>query len=142
MTLHALAEIMEVSRIGRLTRYQHVLLRLGELVAFAECAASMARRAARFAERKINEKSNCRFDATAISALARIFAREAALKVVEEGLRLVVGAGGVSETEMAGFESRLNVSAVHRAQIGQFADMDYIADVLFDRVQKAAAASA
>jgi alkylation response protein AidB-like acyl-CoA dehydrogenase len=142
MTLHALAEIMEVSRIGRLTRYQHVLLRLGELVAFAECAASMARRAARFAERKINEKSNCRFDATAISALARIFAREAALKVVEEGLRLVVGAGGVSETQMAGFESRLNVSAVHRAQIGQFADMDYIADVLFDRVQKAAAAPA
>ena len=40
LALHALAEIMEKARVGRLTRYQHVLLRLGELIAYAECAAA------------------------------------------------------------------------------------------------------
>ena len=45
LALHALAEVMERARIGRLTRYQHILLRLGELIAYAECAGSLARRA-------------------------------------------------------------------------------------------------
>jgi len=41
---------MEKARIARLTRYQHILLRLGELIAYAECAGSLSRRAApRFA---------------------------------------------------------------------------------------------
>src|SRR5450631_3415028 len=43
---HALAEVMEKARVGRLTRYQHILLRLGELIAYAEAAGSLARRAA------------------------------------------------------------------------------------------------
>ena len=44
--LHGLAELLEVSRAQRLTRHQHVLFRLGELIAHAEGAASLARRAA------------------------------------------------------------------------------------------------
>jgi alkylation response protein AidB-like acyl-CoA dehydrogenase len=99
LALHALAEVMEKARVARLTRYQHILLRLGELIAYAECAGSLARRAALMAEGKLNEKANRRFDATALAALSRVFAREAALKVAEEGLRWVVGAGGVSDAE-------------------------------------------
>ena len=41
------------------------------------------------AEGRLNEKANDRFDATALAALGRVFAREAALKVAEEGLRWV-----------------------------------------------------
>ncbi len=48
---------------ARLTRYQHILLRLGELIAYAECAGSLARRAALMAEGKLHEKANRRFDA-------------------------------------------------------------------------------
>src|ERR1700751_3384431 len=33
LALHALAEVMEKARVARLTRYQHILLRLGELIA-------------------------------------------------------------------------------------------------------------
>ena len=40
LALHALAEVMEKARVARLTRYQHILLRLGELIAYAECAAA------------------------------------------------------------------------------------------------------
>ncbi len=138
--LHALAEIMEIARTGRLTRHQHILLRLGELIAFGECAASLCRRAARFANGNVAEKSNRRFDAAATSAMARIFAREAALKIASDGWRMVVGAGGVSEAEMTAAEARLKIADIHRAQQGLLSDMDYIADVLFDRVEQAVSA--
>ena len=46
---HALAELLERCRVERLTRHQHVLLRLGALIAQAEGAAAFARRAQRAA---------------------------------------------------------------------------------------------
>ena len=136
LALHALAEVMEKARIARLTRYQHILLRLGELIAYAECAGSLARRASLMAENKLNEKANRRFDATALAAVSRIFAREAALKVGEEGLRWVIGAGGVSDADLAGFEKSLGLTAIHQAQAGLISDMDFVADVLYGRAAK------
>ncbi len=136
LALHALAEILERARVARLTRFQHVLLRLGELIAYAECAATLARRAARCAEGKLHEKANDRFDATALAAVSRVFAREAALKVTEDGLRWIAGAGGIPEAEFMAFESGLGLSAIHRAQAGLMADMDLISDMLYGRVGK------
>jgi alkylation response protein AidB-like acyl-CoA dehydrogenase len=138
---HALAELMERARVGKLTRHQHVLLRLGEWIAYVESAASLARRAARFAEGKLNEKANRRFDATALAALSRIFAREAAMKVAEEGMRWVCGASAMSDAEISAFEKSLQLSAVHRAQAGLMSDMDFIADVLYARAAKPARAA-
>ena len=142
LALHTLAEVMEKARVAHLTRHQHILLRLGEWIAYAECAGCLARRAARLAEGHMHEKANLRFDATALAALSRVFAREAALKVAEEGLRWVAGAGGVSEAEMAALETTLNLPAIHRAQAGLLSDMDYIADVLYNRAAKRTAVAA
>jgi alkylation response protein AidB-like acyl-CoA dehydrogenase len=142
LALHALAEVMEKARVGRLTRYQHILLRLGELIAYAECAGSLSRRAALLADGKLNEKANRRFDAAGLAAISRVFAREAALKVGEEGLRWVIGAGGVSDSEIASFESSLGLPAIHRAQSGLISDLDYIADVLYGRAAKRLEAAA
>ena len=136
LAMHALAEVMKRCRVARLTRYQHILLRLGELIAYAECAGSLARRASLLADNKLNEKASRRFDATALAAVSRIFAREAALKVAEEGLRWVVGAGGVSDAELATFETTLGMPAIHRAQAGLISDMDYVADALYSRAPK------
>ena len=136
LSLHALAEVMEKARVGRLTRYQHILLRLGELIAFAECAGSLCRRAALAAEGKLDEKASRRFDAKALAALSRVFAREAALKVGEDGWRWIVGSGGVSDSEMGAFETALGLPAVRRTQAGLIADMDYVADVLYGRTAK------
>jgi alkylation response protein AidB-like acyl-CoA dehydrogenase len=143
LALHALAEAMERARIGRLTRFQHILLRMGEWIAYAECAGSLARRAALMAEGKLNEKTNQRFDAVSLAAVARTFAREAALKVANESLRWIVGAGpegqSAGDAELAAFEAALNLPAIHRAQIGLVADMDFVADVLYGRASKPAA---
>jgi len=133
LALHALAEVMEKARVGRLTRFQHILLRLGELISFAECAGSLARRAARLAAGTAPEKSHRRFHVDAVAALARIFARDAALKVSADGLRLIVGAGGVPERETGALEAALGCPAIHRAQAGLLADMDFIVDVIYER---------
>jgi alkylation response protein AidB-like acyl-CoA dehydrogenase len=142
LAFHALAEVMEKARIARLTRHQHILLRLGELIAYAECSGSLARRASRGAENKLNEKASQRFDAATLAALSRIFAREASLKVAEEGLRWLAGAGGVSDAQMPSFEASCGLPAIHRAQAGLISDMDYVADVLYDRAAKRAAQAA
>src|SRR5271165_2817138 len=88
LALHALAEVMERARVGRLTRFQHVLLRLGELIAFAESAACLARRAAKAQEGRLHEKASDRFNADSLAGISRVFAREAAFKVAQDGLRL------------------------------------------------------
>ncbi len=144
LALHALAEVMEKARVARLTRYQHILLRLGELIAYAECAGSLSRRAALLAEGKLHEKANRRFDAAGLAAISRVFARDAALKVAEEGLRWIVGAGivPVSDSEITELATGLRLPAIHRAQAGLIADLDYIADVLYSRAAKTTVAAA
>ena len=133
LALHALAEVLERCRVSRLTRYQHILFRLGELTAYAECSACLCRRAARFAKARQHEKSNARFDAASLADLSRIFAREAAFKVAEDGLRWVAGAGGVPAAEISAVEASLGLPQIHRAQGGLMADMDAVADVLYRR---------
>ncbi len=131
LALECLAGVLDACRAGRLTRNQHVLLRLGELIAYAEGAASLARRAAEAAMDALPEKTDKRFDAAALAAISRVYAREAAMKVAEEGLRWVCGAlpSGAS-TELAG---SLPLDAVRAAQAGLVADMDFVADVLYGR---------
>ncbi len=141
LALHSLAEVMEKARVGRLTRYQHILLRLGEWIAYAESAASLARRAARLAEGKFHEKADRRFEQASLAALSRIFAREAAFKVAGEGMRWVCGAGSMSDTEIAAFETSLQFSALHRVLTGLISDMDFVADVLYARAAKPALAA-
>ena len=86
-------------------------------------------------------KANRRFDAPALAAVSRTFAREAAVKVAEEGLRWATGAGAVSDAEMSAFETNLGLPAIHRAQAGVISDMDFIADVLYARAAKPALAA-
>ena len=136
LSMHALAEVMEKARAGRLTRYQHILLRLGEFIAYAECAGTLSRRAALLLDGKLNEKSNRRFDPAKFAAVSRVFAREAALKVAEEGLRWIIAAGGVSAAELPAFEASLGLAAIHQSQAGLMADMDSVADALYGRATK------
>jgi len=76
-----------------------------------------------------------------LAAISRIFAREAALKVAEEGLRWVIGAGGIASSELSGFETAINLPAIHRAQAGLISDLDHVADVLYGRAVKHEAAA-
>ena len=128
LALGALGVILERARLGRLTRNQHVLFRLGELIAWAECAASLARRAARAAGDGLPEKTDRRFGAPALAAISRVFARDAALRVGSEGLRWICG-----DTDSRELEQSIGLSAIYAAQAGGLADMDRVADLLYGR---------
>ncbi len=51
---HALAELLERCRAEKLTRNQHILMRLGSLMAQAEGAACLVRRAQRAATKELS----------------------------------------------------------------------------------------
>jgi alkylation response protein AidB-like acyl-CoA dehydrogenase len=133
LALDRLAALLETCRVGRLTRNQHVLLRLGELIAYAESAASLARRAHAAAAGALPDKADRRFDADALATISRVFAREAAQKVAEDGVRWVAGALPPGDPAVAGLTDALRLSAVRAAQAGLLADMDHLADVLYAR---------
>ncbi len=138
--LHTLAELLERARVRRLTRNQHILLRIGELVAWAECAASMARRAARAAEGTLHEKADARFDAETLAVLSRIYAREAVMKVGQDGLKWILGADTLSPEEIRQFENQLNLTEIYQTQTGLLSDMDIVCDVLYERKAEEAVA--
>jgi alkylation response protein AidB-like acyl-CoA dehydrogenase len=130
--LHGLAELLEVARKMRLTRHQHILFRLGELIAYSEGAASLARRAARATRGTLNEKAHKRFNPVNLETFSRVCARDSAMKMISEGMRWIGGLA--SESDSANLEQRLFIPQIHQAQAGLIQDMDYVADVLYERV--------
>jgi alkylation response protein AidB-like acyl-CoA dehydrogenase len=132
LAAECLAAVLEACRVGRLTRNQHVLLRLGELIAYAEAAAALVHRAIAAADGQLPQKADRRFSPEGLAAVSRLFAREAALKVAEEGVRWVSGAAdpGAARELVAG----LPLEQVRAAQAGLLADMNAVADALYGRV--------
>ena len=133
LALRALAEVLEQARIHRLTRNQHILFRLGELIANVEGAEALARRAVRSASGQLPTKTDERFDADGVAAISRVFSRDAALKVAQEGSRWVLGAAESGSIDAQSFESAVDLAAVRQAQDGLLADMDTVADIIYDR---------
>ncbi|HYF26631.1 MAG TPA: acyl-CoA dehydrogenase family protein [Baekduia sp.] len=133
LAAHTLAEVLEACRLARLTRHQHVLLRLGELIAHVEGAGALARRAARIAAGDGHEKTSKRFDAAAMAAVSRVNARDVALRVANEGMRWVGGADGTDPDAAARLASRIDITAVQAAQAGLIADLDAVADAIYHR---------
>ncbi len=117
LALRALAVILEQARVDRLTRNQHILFRLGELIAWAETAAV-------FAERVMDKPTEgIALDIPTRQALSRIYARQAAFKVGMEGMEWLIGAG---QTNM-NLGREVNSVAIFAAQMGNIADMDIAA---------------
>jgi acyl-CoA dehydrogenase len=135
LAAHALAELLERARVQRLTRHQHVLFRLGELVAWVEGAGAFARRAAAALGGRVPEKGDRRLPAEALAAMSRVYAREAASKMAAEGMRWAVGADGVAPDELAGFADTLGVDRLLAAQAGLVEDMDKVATALYATVE-------
>ena len=131
----AMAAILEAARVHRLTRNQHVLFRLGELVAFTECAAAMARRAALAADGSPTPKGDQRFDAATLAAISRVFAREAARRVAQDGAVHVLGAAPAGTFRPGELAAAVDLDAVLAAQCGLAADMDVVSSDVYAAVQ-------
>jgi alkylation response protein AidB-like acyl-CoA dehydrogenase len=127
---HALAELLERCRVEKLTRHQHILLRLGALIAQAEGAAAFARRAQRAATKQLHPKTARGLRADALAAASRVNARGAAMNIGTEAVRWVAGADG---GELGDFEQRLDLASIHRSQAGLLADLQTVAEAIYKR---------
>jgi len=125
----AVLETTERCRIGRLTRNQHVLFQLGELMTRAEIAANFALYAAGRGAGKYAPF----FAPKAVKAMSRVSAREAALDVLSGAVRLVRGMDAVEDAAMADFERALNASAIHKSAKGLLPDMDLVAKAIVEQ---------
>jgi alkylation response protein AidB-like acyl-CoA dehydrogenase len=136
LATEALAGVFSAAQTGRLTRNQHILFRLGELAAIVEGAGALCRRAAARSDETISEKADKRFSAETLATICRVYAREAALKVADDGVRWVAGGtavAGVDSAELARtLAATLRLDDVRAAQAGLIADMDAIAAALYD----------
>ncbi|MCS6845471.1 MAG: acyl-CoA dehydrogenase family protein [Caldilineales bacterium] len=120
MAMRALAQVLERCRIDRLTRNQHILFRLGEMIAFAETAAV-------FSETVTSHPTEAiPLDVPTRQAMARIHARDAALRIATDGLRWAIGAGQSDPN----LPQSLNLPGIYAAQAGLIADMDFVAKKL------------
>ncbi len=133
LALHSLAEGLERFRAQRLTRHQHVLFRAGRMIALAEGAMVLAKRAARAAKGELPDKADRRLDAAALAAVSRANGREAAFEVAQEALRWAVGADGVPASDLAAFTAAIRLPEISGAQAGLIADLDLVSDALYGR---------
>jgi hypothetical protein len=128
LALRALAGLLEYCRVQRLTRNQHILLRMGEWMALAETAAVFSTRMSDFPTEAIE------LDVSTRQALARVYARRTALRVGMDGMSWAIGAAqslsDSAETARENLSTTLNLPAIYRAQVGLIPDMDVIAEKL------------
>ena len=129
---HALAEVLEHARREKLTRSQHILMRLGGLVALTEGSAALARRAHRAGAKQLDEKASKRLKPVAVAAASRVNARNVALTVATESIRWIAGADGGS---LGDLEQRIGLDAIHSAQGGLLADMAEVTTAVYGRMR-------
>ena len=65
--------------------------------------------------------------------MSRVFAREAAQKVGQEGVRWVAGSINADSADVALLLATIPHDAIRASEAGLLADMDHVADVLYDR---------
>jgi alkylation response protein AidB-like acyl-CoA dehydrogenase len=133
LAMQALAAVLEACRQAKLTRSQHVLFRLGDLICQAESAEAFAQRAAATLDGRNHAKSPTRFDGAALAVMSRVFAREAAQKLGQEGVRWVAGSVDPGSAELGALLKAIPHDAIRAAQAGLLADMDRVADLLYAR---------
>jgi acyl-CoA dehydrogenase len=116
--LRALSRVLQTCYDQKLTANQLTHTKLGELMAFAETAASFCRAAAKdtLSEAVVFDKDTWR-------AMSRLNAAHAASWIASEGLDL---AAGCSDQDSVGLVESLNFKAVAKAQKGRAADMDLV----------------
>ncbi len=117
LSLRSLAALLERCRLDRLTRNQHVLFRLGELITLAETAAVFAVRSVKAPTQAIP------LAPAVLQAMARIHAREAAARIAADGLRWA-NAAGQSDPNLI---QALELAAALEAQRGLVEDLDLVA---------------
>jgi hypothetical protein len=90
----------------------------------------------------LDPRASLRFDAAGQAAISRVYARDAALRIASDGLRLVCGSSPDGAADAGPLATDLRLPAIHAAQAGLLTDLDVVADELYGRTDTRARASA
>ena len=111
---------------ARLTRKQHVMFTLADMMTHVEVGTSLARKAVTLT--KAGDS-----DATKIAAISRIFADEVAQLVIRNALKLLMGTDVFDKTVAADFMETESYKKLILSSLNVINDMDKVADIVFER---------
>jgi alkylation response protein AidB-like acyl-CoA dehydrogenase len=117
--------IMKVHE-NRLTRQQHIMFLLADMMTVVEIGAALARKAVALSKSGI-------LQADKICAMSRIFADETAELVSRNTLKILMGSGGFDQDEIQDFMNTHSIHQLIGSSLNIINDMDRVADILFAR---------
>lgn len=110
----------------RLTREQFVMFNLADMMMHVEVAVSLARRAVSLAvDKNAETEKTCLF--------SRLFANEVAEVTSRNILKILLGCGAFAADAISAFLEEISHSALADSYRNVIADMDRVADILFNR---------
>lgn len=122
----ALNAAIDLAHENRLTRQQHVMFALADMMTHVETAASLSRKAARL-------KAAGDSRAAKLEPMARLFAAETAQLVAQNGLKISMGTDILDGVSAADFRKQAEIDQLFDSHAGTIVDMDRVADILFER---------
>jgi len=122
--VRTLSAAFEQIRINRLTRQQHVLFLMADMITGIETAAALCRKVLKVKNEVSAETS------AYLSAAARIYASEVAALVADKALLCVTGFKSLSPNEIGVIKTDLNLDALFECYQSRGADMDILAQMI------------
>ena len=111
---------------NKLTRKQHVMFLLADMMTYVEVGASLARKA--FALAKDGSQETVKY-----KAISRIFADEVAQLVSQNALKILMGCGVFDQKAAYDFMEAHSYNQLVCSSLNVINDMDLVADILFTR---------
>ncbi len=111
---------------NRLTRKQHVMFSLADMMTHVEVGASLARKAVSLSKAGDPE-------AEKVKAMSRIFADEVAQLVSRNALNILMGSGVFDQKAARDFMEANSYNQLVCSSLNVISDMDLVADILFAR---------
>ncbi|MBA3034874.1 MAG: acyl-CoA dehydrogenase, partial [Desulfobacterium sp.] len=111
---------------NKLTRQQHIMFLLADMMAYVEVGASLARKSAFIIQSGGNQ-------AEKFKIISRIFANETARLVLNNLDKILRGSGSFSPNQISDFMARISYDELMLSYENILADMDKLADIVFER---------
>ena len=126
LAARALNDTIMLVHDNKLTRKQHIMFALSDMMTHVEVGASMARKAKSLVEAGDPE-------AEKIKAMSRIFANETAQVVTHNMLKILMGSGAFDQKIVSDFMETISYNKLLGSYENVIKDMDMVADILFER---------
>ncbi len=112
---------------NKLSKSQHVMFTLSDMVSWVEVGTALTKKAA--ASAASNDPQ-----AGKLALMARIFNHEVAQVITAKVKDILLGSGALDTISYGEFATSVNLAGLISSGVGIIADMDALADIIFDRV--------